>query len=42
MTPGTVDEYYVHVYPKKGKYAACVKVVDTFGSDTRITVPVEV
>jgi hypothetical protein len=31
-----------HAYPKKGKYTACVKVVDTFGSDTSITVPVEV
>jgi len=31
-----------HVYPKRGRYTACVKVVDTFGSDTSITVPVEV
>jgi adenine-specific DNA-methyltransferase len=31
-----------HVYPKSGKYTACVKVVDTFGSDTSITVSVEV
>ncbi len=31
-----------HVYPKRGKYTACVKVVDTFGSDTSITVAVEV
>jgi adenine-specific DNA-methyltransferase len=31
-----------HVYPKSGKYTACVKVVDTFGSDTSITVQVEV
>src|SRR5258708_3599861 len=31
-----------HVYAKKGKYTACVKVVDTFGSDTSITVAVEV
>jgi len=30
-----------HVYPKPGKYTACVKVVDTFGSDTSITVAVE-
>ncbi len=30
------------VYPKPGKYTACVKVVDTFGSDTSITVDVEV
>lgn len=27
-------------YPKKGKYTACVKVVDTFGCDTSITVEV--
>lgn len=31
-----------HKYPKAGKYTACVKVVDTFGSDTSITVAVEV
>lgn len=31
-----------HVYPKPGKYTACVKVVDTFGSDASITVQVEV
>lgn len=30
------------VYPKPGKYTACVKVVDTFGSDTSITVDVEI
>jgi hypothetical protein len=29
-----------HVYPKKGKYSACVKVVDIFGCDTSITVDV--
>lgn len=28
-------------YPKKGKYTACVKVVDTFGCDTSITVEVK-
>ena len=28
-------------YPKPGKYTACVKVVDTFGCDTSITVEVE-
>lgn len=27
-------------YPKKGKYTACVRVVDTFGCDTSITVEV--
>jgi hypothetical protein len=31
-----------HVYPKKGTYTACVKVVDTFGCDTSITVEVRV
>lgn len=31
-----------HQYEKKGKYTACVKVVDTFGSDTSITVAIEV
>ncbi|MEZ5358281.1 MAG: site-specific DNA-methyltransferase [Candidatus Zixiibacteriota bacterium] len=30
-----------HEYPKKGKYTACVKVVDTFGCDTSITVEVK-
>jgi len=30
------------VYPTRGKYTACVKVVDTFGCDTSITVPIEV
>jgi len=29
-------------YPAPGKYIACVKVVDTFGCDTSITVEVEV
>jgi len=29
-------------YPKRGKYTACVKVVDTFGCDTSITVEVRV
>ncbi|MBW2600027.1 MAG: site-specific DNA-methyltransferase, partial [Deltaproteobacteria bacterium] len=27
-------------YPKKGKYTACVKVIDVFGCDTSITVEV--
>jgi DNA modification methylase len=31
-----------HVYPKRGAYTACVKVVDVFGCDTSITVPVKV
>jgi adenine-specific DNA-methyltransferase len=29
------------VYPTRGKHTACVKVVDTFGCDTSITVPIE-
>jgi len=29
-------------YPDPGKYIACVKVVDTFGCDTSITVDVEI
>ncbi|MBL0871656.1 MAG: site-specific DNA-methyltransferase [Phycisphaerales bacterium] len=31
-----------HVYAKKGKHTACVKVVDVFGCDTSITVNVKV
>jgi hypothetical protein len=31
-----------HVDAKKGSYTACVKVVDVFGCDTSITVPVKV
>lgn len=31
-----------HEYPGLGKYRACVHVVDVFGCDTEITVPVEV
>lgn len=31
-----------YVYPKPGTYTACVKVVDTFGCDTSITVEVTV
>jgi len=31
-----------HQYSKPGKYTVCVKVVDTFGCDTSITVEVEV
>ena len=30
------------VYENPGKYTACVKVVDTFGCDTSITVPIEI
>jgi adenine-specific DNA-methyltransferase len=31
-----------YTYPAPGQYIACVKVVDTFGCDTSITVEVEV
>jgi adenine-specific DNA-methyltransferase len=31
-----------HSYPGKGSYVACVKVVDVFGCDTSITVPVKI
>ena len=31
-----------HTYGKKGKHTACVKVIDTFGCDTSITVEVEI
>ncbi len=31
-----------HLYSKKGTYTACVKVIDIFGSDTSITVEVQV
>jgi adenine-specific DNA-methyltransferase len=31
-----------YTYPAPGKYIACVKVVDTFGCDTSITIEVEV
>jgi DNA modification methylase len=31
-----------YTYPQPGKYTACIKVVDTFGCDTSITVEVEV
>jgi len=30
-----------YTYPRKGRYIACVKVVDIFGCDTSITVEVE-
>jgi adenine-specific DNA-methyltransferase len=31
-----------YTYPAPGKYTACIKVVDTFGCDTSITIEVEV
>jgi very-short-patch-repair endonuclease len=31
-----------YTYPAPGKYIACIKVVDTFGCDTSITIEVEV
>jgi adenine-specific DNA-methyltransferase len=36
----TVSEQ-AYTYPKKGRYTACVKVVDIFGCDTSISVPVD-
>lgn len=38
----TVSNHEFGRYPKKGKYTACVKVVDIFGCDTSITVEVEI
>ena len=38
----TVSNHEFNKYPKKGKYTACVKVVDIFGCDTSITVEVEI
>lgn len=38
----TVSNHEYDKYPKKGKYNACVKVVDIFGCDTSITVEVEI
>jgi hypothetical protein len=37
----TVSDYEFDKYPKKGKYTACIKVVDIFGCDTSITVEVD-
>jgi hypothetical protein len=36
----TVSNHEFNRYPKKGKYMACVKVVDIFGCDTSITVAI--
>jgi DNA modification methylase len=38
--PTVSDQGYV--YDKPGSYTACVKIVDTFGCDTSITVPIKV
>jgi hypothetical protein len=38
----TVSNHEYDKYPKKGRYTACVKVVDIFGCDTSITVEVEI
>ncbi len=38
----TKENDVAYQYPQPGKYIACVKVVDTFGCDTSITVEVEV
>jgi adenine-specific DNA-methyltransferase len=36
-----VSDFGFDKYPKRGKYTACVKVIDIFGCDTSITVDVE-
>ena len=38
----TLSNHEYNKYPKKGKYTACVKVVDVFGCDTSITLEVEI
>ena len=38
----TVSNFGYDKYPKKGKYTACVKVIDVFGCDTSITVDIKV
>jgi hypothetical protein len=36
----TVSDAGYDKYPRPGSYTACVKVVDVFGCDTSITVPI--
>jgi len=36
----TVSEQF-YCYPRPGRFTACVKVIDVFGSDTSVTVPVD-
>jgi len=31
-----------HTYPQKGRYTVAVKVIDIFGNDTMVLVPVNV
>ncbi|MFH1976211.1 MAG: DNA methyltransferase [Pseudomonadota bacterium] len=38
----TVSDFGYSKYPKKGKFTACVKVIDVFGCDSSITVEVEI
>lgn len=38
----TVSDFGYDRYPKKGKYTACVKIIDVFGYDTSITVEVNI
>ena len=38
----TVSDFGYDRYPKKGKYTACIKVIDVFGCDTSITVEVKI
>ena len=41
-TAQTVSDFGYDRYPKKGRYTACVKVIDVFGCDTSITVEVNI
>ena len=38
----TVSTFGYDKYPEKGKYTACVKVIDVFGCDTSITVEINI
>ncbi|MBL7196220.1 MAG: site-specific DNA-methyltransferase [Desulfobacterales bacterium] len=38
----TVSDFGYDRYPKKGKYIACIKVIDVFGCDTSITVEINI
>ena len=38
----TVSDFGYDRYSGKGRYTACVKVIDVFGADTSITVEVKI
>jgi len=38
----TVSDFGYDRYPEKGKYTACIKVIDVFGCDTSITVEINI